>query len=59
LVYAATDSGVEQGGYYGPRFGLVGSPHKARLPRTVDADLAARLWSEAERITGVTTPTSV
>jgi NAD(P)-dependent dehydrogenase (short-subunit alcohol dehydrogenase family) len=56
IVLAATDPTVEQGGYYGPRFNLVGAPRKARLPRTNDADVAARLWSEAERITGVTTP---
>jgi NAD(P)-dependent dehydrogenase (short-subunit alcohol dehydrogenase family) len=56
LLYAATSPDAVNGGYYGPggRFGLVGPATTARLPRRArDADTAARLWTEAERLTGV------
>ncbi|MGO3152790.1 MAG: oxidoreductase [Galactobacter sp.] len=54
-VYAATAPDVEQGGYYGPRFGLVGRPAKAKVSKAgQDEQVAARLWAEAERLTGVT-----
>jgi hypothetical protein len=32
IVLLATDPAVEQGGSYGPRFGLVGAPRKPRVP---------------------------
>jgi NAD(P)-dependent dehydrogenase (short-subunit alcohol dehydrogenase family) len=57
LLYAATDPGATNGGYYGPggRFGLVGPTAPTRLPRRArDTTVAARLWDEAERLTGVT-----
>jgi NAD(P)-dependent dehydrogenase (short-subunit alcohol dehydrogenase family) len=57
LLYAATSPGVVNGGYYGPsgRFGLVGPTTTVRPPRSArDATTAARLWTEAERLTGVT-----
>ncbi|MBO1902478.1 SDR family oxidoreductase [Leucobacter weissii] len=55
MLYAATRSDVTQGGYYGPRFGLIGSPAPARISkRGQDTQTAARLWAEAERLTGVT-----
>jgi hypothetical protein len=44
------------GGYYGPggRFGLGGPATTVRPPRGArDAIAAARLWTEAERLTGV------
>ncbi|WP_335989429.1 SDR family oxidoreductase [Glycomyces sp. MUSA5-2] len=57
MLYAATASDVEQAGYYGPRFGLVGRPAKASVSkRGRDGQVAARLWTEAERLTGVTLP---
>jgi NAD(P)-dependent dehydrogenase (short-subunit alcohol dehydrogenase family) len=56
LLYAAADPGAVNGGYYGPSrwFGLVGPTTTVRPPRRArDADTAARLWSEAEHLTGV------
>jgi len=47
------------GGYYGPggRFGLVGPTTAVRPPRRArDAAAAARLWAEAQRLTGVALP---
>lgn len=57
MLFAATRPDVVQAGYYGPRFHLVGPPGPAKVSkRGQDADVAARLWSEAERLTGVTLP---
>jgi hypothetical protein len=56
LLYAATSPDAVNGGYYGPggRFGLVGPATTVRPPRRArDAATAARLWTEAERLTGV------
>jgi len=56
LLYAATSPGAVNGGYYGPGawFGLVGPTTTVRIPRSArDDGLAARLWAEAERLTGV------
>jgi hypothetical protein len=57
LLYAATSPDAVNGGYYGPggRFGLVGPTALVRPPRQArDLALAARLWTQAERLTGVT-----
>ncbi|WP_371780288.1 SDR family oxidoreductase [Streptosporangium subroseum] len=57
LLYAATSPEAVTGGYYGPgRWGgLVGPTVTARPPRrALDAVTNARLWAEAERLTGVT-----
>jgi NAD(P)-dependent dehydrogenase (short-subunit alcohol dehydrogenase family) len=62
LLYAATSPDAVNGGYYGPggRFGLVGPTTTVRSPRSArDAIAAARLWTEAERLTGVALPTQV
>jgi NAD(P)-dependent dehydrogenase (short-subunit alcohol dehydrogenase family) len=62
LLYAATSPDAITGGYYGPgrSFGLVGPTATARIPRRArDAATAARLWAEAERLTGVTLPIRV
>ncbi|MFD7025238.1 oxidoreductase [Promicromonospora sukumoe] len=54
MLYAATATDVKQGGYFGPRFGLVGRPAPASVSaRGKDEKVAARLWAEAERLTGV------
>ncbi|WP_329085057.1 SDR family oxidoreductase [Streptosporangium sp. NBC_01469] len=57
LLYAATSPDAVAGGYYGPggRFGMVGPTVTARPPRrALDPVVNARLWAEAERLTGVT-----
>ncbi|MFI6744417.1 SDR family oxidoreductase [Nonomuraea sp. NPDC050451] len=60
MLYAATAPGITQGGYYGPRWGLIGPPAVARPTRkALDRDVAARLWAEAERLTGVTVPATL
>jgi NAD(P)-dependent dehydrogenase (short-subunit alcohol dehydrogenase family) len=59
LLYAAADPGAVNGGYYGPSrwFGLVGPATAVRAPRRArDAATAARLWAEAERLTGAVLP---
>jgi len=59
LLYGATSPDAVNGGYYGPggRFGLVGPTTTVRPPRRArDAATAARLWTEAERLSGVTMP---
>jgi NAD(P)-dependent dehydrogenase (short-subunit alcohol dehydrogenase family) len=62
LLYAATSPDAVAGGYYGPsgRFGLVGPTTTVRPPkRARDTVVAERLWSEAERLTGITLPACV
>jgi NAD(P)-dependent dehydrogenase (short-subunit alcohol dehydrogenase family) len=59
LLYAATSPDAVNGGYYGPsRFReLVGPTKVARLNRRMrDDETAARLWTEAERLTGTGLP---
>jgi NAD(P)-dependent dehydrogenase (short-subunit alcohol dehydrogenase family) len=58
LLYAATSPDATAGGYYGPRWSMVGPTKAIPLPRSArDKSLAPRLWAEAERITGVAAPT--
>jgi NAD(P)-dependent dehydrogenase (short-subunit alcohol dehydrogenase family) len=58
LLYAATSRDAEPGGYYGPRWAMVGPTKATRLPRSArDKTVTARLWTEAERLTGVSAPT--
>ena len=55
-LYAATATGVEGGGYYGPSrmFELWGSPKPAvKSARAQDDEVAQRLWSLSEELTGV------
>jgi NAD(P)-dependent dehydrogenase (short-subunit alcohol dehydrogenase family) len=62
LLFAATSPDAVAGAYYGPggRFGLVGPTVTARAPRrALDAATNARLWAEAERLTGVELPAHV
>ena len=59
LLYAATSPSAVSGGYYGPgrMMGLVGPTTFVRPPRRArDTAAAARLWTEAERLTGVRLP---
>jgi NAD(P)-dependent dehydrogenase (short-subunit alcohol dehydrogenase family) len=59
LLYAATSPEAVAGGYYGPGglFGLAGPTVTAWPPRrALDAATNARLWAEAERLTGVALP---
>jgi NAD(P)-dependent dehydrogenase (short-subunit alcohol dehydrogenase family) len=57
MLYAATAPGATEGGYYGPqgfremRGGDVGPAMIA--PQALDEVAAARLWSECERLTGI------
>ena len=56
---AATDSAAASGDYYGPSglLELTGPPVKVRSSaRSHDAGTAHRLWSESEKLTGVTYP---
>ncbi|GAA3136501.1 SDR family oxidoreductase [Streptomyces rectiviolaceus] len=62
LLYAATSPDAAAGGYYGPggRFGLVGPTTTARVTkRALDTAANARLWHEAELLTGVALPAPV
>jgi NAD(P)-dependent dehydrogenase (short-subunit alcohol dehydrogenase family) len=60
MLYAATAADVKQGGYYGPRWGLVGAPMPANFTsKGKDPKVAERLWAEAERLTGVTVPVAL
>jgi NAD(P)-dependent dehydrogenase (short-subunit alcohol dehydrogenase family) len=55
-LYAATAPDAQGGSYYGPRGwgGLRGSPTKVKSSdRSYDADVAARLWTVSEELTGV------
>ncbi|WP_290051196.1 SDR family oxidoreductase [Amycolatopsis solani] len=57
LLYAATSPDAVPGGYYGPRWGLVGPSRTTRPPRrALDRAMAERLWTESERLTGVSLP---
>jgi NAD(P)-dependent dehydrogenase (short-subunit alcohol dehydrogenase family) len=57
LLYAATSPDAVAGGYYGPRWNLVGPAAKARpTNRALDKEIQARLWAESERLTGVALP---
>ena len=59
---AATDPAVRGGQYYGPAFptrsmGIVGHPHLVTSSaQSHDQDIARRLWSVSEELTGVTFP---
>ena len=55
-LYAATAAGVAGGGYYGPgrMFEMWGPPKPAvQSARAQDEEVAARLWSVSEALTGV------
>ena len=56
-LYAATAPGVRAGDYFGPMFGIVGPPARARSsPYSRDKEVAGRLWEVSEDLTGVTFP---
>jgi NAD(P)-dependent dehydrogenase (short-subunit alcohol dehydrogenase family) len=56
---AATDPGVRGGEYYGPDGPLGWRGYPIRVPssdRSYDTDMQRRLWTESERLTGVSYP---
>ncbi|WP_434440231.1 oxidoreductase [Lentzea sp. E54] len=56
---AATDPDASSGSYWGPArlFGTKGHPARTRIPRHAqDTAVAARLWEESTRLTGVRYP---
>lgn len=58
-LYAATSPQAKAGGYYGPdRLAETrGYPAVAKAPpQALDVDVAARLWTESERLTGAVFP---
>jgi NAD(P)-dependent dehydrogenase (short-subunit alcohol dehydrogenase family) len=62
LLYAATSPDAVNGGYYGPSgfLELTGPTARARVNRRMrDDEVARRLWTEAERLTGVGLPATV
>ncbi|MFI2644397.1 SDR family oxidoreductase [Streptomyces sp. NPDC018610] len=57
LLYAATSPDATAGGYYGPRWAVVGPTKATPLPRSArDKTVQAHLWNEAERLTGAFLP---
>ncbi len=62
MLFAATDPAAQAGGYYGPNgiFGMVGPTGVARGPRKArDLDVARRLWTVSEELTGTRLPAAV
>jgi NAD(P)-dependent dehydrogenase (short-subunit alcohol dehydrogenase family) len=62
LLYAATSPDAVSGGHYGPNgfLELTGPTAPARVNRRMrDNEVARRLWTEAERLTGVGLPATV
>ncbi|MGW6443857.1 SDR family oxidoreductase [Lentzea sp. NPDC055074] len=52
LLHAVADPGAVPGAYYGPRWALVGPTTASSMPKSArDKAVAARLWTEAERLT--------
>ncbi len=59
MLFAATSPDAVNGGYYGPSgfMELTGETKPAKLNKRMrDADAAARLWVESERLTATTLP---
>lgn len=53
-VLAVADPDAPNGGYIGPRLGLAGAPVWMPAPsRSLDPEIAARLWADAEERAGV------
>ncbi len=62
MLYGATSPDATNGAYYGPRgpLGLTGATTLVATPRRArHPEVAARLWSVAEGLTGVTIPASI
>ena len=57
ILFAATSTDARPAGYYGPMgtFGMIGAPGPARSSkRSHDPEVATRLWSVSEELTGAT-----
>ncbi|WKD48958.1 oxidoreductase [Microbulbifer spongiae] len=53
-LLASSASMVKAGDFYGPKFGLIGSPKQLKLDRkALDESVADRLWDVSEKITQV------
>ncbi len=53
-LFAATERSVDKCDFYGPRFGIWGSPKKQNLKGlALDQALALKLWQFSEEVTGV------
>jgi NAD(P)-dependent dehydrogenase (short-subunit alcohol dehydrogenase family) len=53
-LYAATSADVEPGSYYGPAWGIRGYPRRSgSSAASRDQDVAARLWTLSEQLTGI------
>ncbi|GAA0451426.1 hypothetical protein Aca07nite_55940 [Actinoplanes capillaceus] len=60
MLYAATSPDAVQGGYYGPRWEMVGPPRPAKPnAKALDRDVAAKLWAASEHLTGVSLPANL
>lgn len=61
MLFAATDPAAVAGGYYGPtRLQLVGPTGDAWVPRWArNAEVARRLWTVSEELTGTKLPATV
>ena len=54
ILRAAVDPDAAGGDYYGPRLEVKGYPRKVRSSRrSYDVAVQRRLWTESERLTGV------
>lgn len=60
LLFAAADPAAVNGGFYGPRFVALGPMRRLSVPaHGRDGGTAQLLWSEAERLTGVSLPSVI
>jgi len=56
LLFAVADPAAVGGAYYGPRFYVRGSTHRAQLPLSARRSDGAALWAAASQLTGTSLP---